>query len=310
MLGIVRAGKIEAQGLKGRLRYGTERLEIQMSVPRTSLVAYSLALALVLTFQATASASVHTYYEVQQQDSIDGFSASFLHAAASGLNGSPENGALLNGAISSRLTGSFEGDLSGNILSNISGSVNGRLKQLASYLNGIFPTSLSTSDQFELRLGGLADGGKRALAFETNGVGTGEFTGGFMDFSLFVDGNAASLLDGTFFFKPQAESGSDKLSPNRGTSYTSTLWGFNWMHDGTPVDGGPTPDWTSFLSGLGYNGPTVLRTPAVGPALGSPLGISLDFVDPPQAAPEPAGIIVWGVLAAFGIMKCGSKVLS
>jgi hypothetical protein len=294
-------GKIGARGPKGRLRCGTDRFENRMSIPRTSLVAYLLAHALILAFQATASASVHTYYEVQQQDSIDGFSASWLHAATSGLNGSPENGALLNGAISSRLAGSFEGDLSGNVLSNISGSVNGRLKQLASYLNGKFPTSLSTSDQFELRLGGLADGGKGALAFETNGAGTGEFTGGFMDFSLFVDGNAASLLDGTFFFKPQAESGSDKLSPNRGTSYTSSLWGFNWMHDGAPVDGGPTPDWTSFLSNLGYTGPTVLRTPAAGPALESPLGIALDFVDPPPSAPEPTGIIVWGLLAAIGL---------
>jgi hypothetical protein len=273
-----------------------------MSIPRTWFTTTVPALALVLAFQAATSASVHTYYDVQQQDSIDGFSASWLHAATSGLNGSAENGALLNGAISSRLSGSFEGDLSGDILSNISGSVNGRLKQLASYLNGTLGTDFSTSDAFELRLGESANGGKGALAFETNGAGTGEFSGGFLDFSLYVAGSGASLLNGTFFFKPQAESGSEMLSPNRGTNFASTLWGFNWMHDGAPVSGGPTPDWTTFLSGLGYTGPTVLRTPESGPGLEAPLGIALYVVDPPAPAPEPMGIVVWGLLAAMGFV--------
>ena len=53
-----------------------------------------------------------------------------------------------------------------------------------------------------------------------------------MDFSLMVGGSTTSVLDGTFFFKPQAESGSDALSPNRGTSYNFSLWGWDWMHDG------------------------------------------------------------------------------
>ena len=79
------------------------------------------------------------------------------------------------------------------MLSHVSGSVTGKLKQLAAYLNAAFDTSFSTYDQFELRLGGLADGGSGALAFETNGAGTGEFTGGYLDFSLFVAGNTESL---------------------------------------------------------------------------------------------------------------------
>src|SRR5215510_11896852 len=124
-----------------------------MSILRTRLVIALSALAFSLAILSRASASVHTYYTVQQQDSIDGFSASWLHAATSGLNGSQENGALLNGAISGRLSGGFEGDLTGNVLSNVSGSVNGRLKQLASYLNGTLSTNFSTSDPFELRLG-------------------------------------------------------------------------------------------------------------------------------------------------------------
>jgi hypothetical protein len=284
-----------------------------MLSPHTSFAVSLPALALVLAFTTATSASVHTYYDVRQQDTIDGFSASWLHAATSGLNGSSENGALLNGAISSRLSGNFEGDLSGNVLSNISGGINGRLKQLASYLNGTLSTNFGTSDAFELRLGESANGGKGALAFETTGTGTGEFTGGFLDFSLYVANNTASLLDGTFFFKPQAESGSDPLSPNRGNDFASTLWGFNWMHDGAPVDGGETTDWSSFLSGLGYTGPSILRTPSSGPGLDAPLGIALYIVDPPAppdgglSNPEPTTLVIWGLLGIVGAVTFRSR---
>jgi hypothetical protein len=283
-----------------------------MSISRTQIALALAGIALLFPIQPRAVASVHTYYDVQQQDSVDGFSASWLHAATSGLNGSPENGALLNGAISSRLSGSFEGDLSGNILSNISGSVSGKLKQLASYLNGTLGANFSTSDPFELRLGASASGGTGALAFETNGVGTGEFTGGFLDFSLYAAGGAASLVDGTFFFKPQAESGSDKLSPNRGNDFISTLWGFNWMHDGPPVDGGETADWSSFLNGLGYAGPTVLRTPSSGAGLQAALGIALYIKDPPppdgnRSAPEPTTFLIWGLLGLISVGTLRSR---
>jgi hypothetical protein len=250
-----------------------------------------------------ALAAVHVTYDVVKQFSTDGFTASWLHSAESGLNGSPENGAQLNGATSSRIAGSLGGDLTGNVLSSVSGSVSGKLKQLAGYLNGAYGTSFGTYDPFELRFGSLAGGGG-ALQFETNGAGSGEFTGGYLDFALYVAGAADSLVSGTFFFKPQAESGSAALSPNRGTSSEFTLFGNNWMHDGDPVDQGTEPDWAEFLENLGYAGEPVSRTSGIG----IPLGINLYVVDPdppaPQGehSPEPTGFVVWGLLSMLGIV--------
>jgi hypothetical protein len=196
-----------------------------------------LSLAFALAAATVALGSVHVTYEVSPQFATDGFTASWLHGATGGPpHGSAENGALLNGPTSSRIAGSLEGNLLTNRLLNASGDISCCLKQLASYLNDRFGTSFTTSTAFDLKLGLLANGGDGALAFETDGAGSGQFTGGFLDFSLFVDGAASSLRDGTFFFKPQAESGSARLSPNRGTSSEFTLWGWNWMHDGAPID--------------------------------------------------------------------------
>jgi hypothetical protein len=262
-----------------------------------------LATVCALGLNASARASVHVTYNILPEFSTDGFSASWMHSAESSPNGTgtPGNDALLNGARSSAILGGLEGDLSGNVLSNVSGSVSGTLKQLSFYLNSVFGQSYSTDTSLELKLG-AANGGSGALQFETNGSGTGQFTGGFLDFSLFVGGSLTSLLDGTFFFKPQAESGSAVLSPNRGTSEEFTLWGWNWMHDGNPVDGGTEPNWSSFLGALGYSGPEVLRTPDSGPPLQSPLGIALYVVDPDPPAPasghspEPTAFFIWGLL--------------
>jgi hypothetical protein len=297
----------------GFARPGTRKGEVASKAGSTMAQnAHGMRLILIATLLAwcaasRAPASVHVTYNVLEEFSTDGFSASWLHSAESLLNGTPENGALLNGARSSRVAGSLEGNLSGSVLSDVSGSVSGTLKQLSIYVNDVFGTSYAMSTPFDLKLGGAASGGNGALKFETDGAGTGQFTGGFLDFSLFVAGSATSLLDGTFFFKPQAESGSAVLSPNRGTSDEFTLWGWNWMHDGLPVDGALEPDWESFLGALGYSGPTVLRTPASGPGLVSPIGVALYVVDPDPPvlseghSPEPTAFIVWGLLALVAV---------
>jgi hypothetical protein len=278
-----------------------------------SMTLFVLATVVAWGLNAPARASVHVTYDILQEFSTDGFTASWLHSAESIENGTPENGALLNGARSSRISGSLEGNLSGSVLSGVSGSVSGKLKQLSTYLNSVFGSSYTTYTPFELRLGVSAGGGDGALKFETNGAGTGQFTGGYLDFSLLVDGTATSLLDGTFFFKPQAESGSAVLSPNRGTSSEFTLWGWNWMHDGDPVDGALAPDWADFLGALGYSGPAVLRTPDSGPGLQSPVGIALYVVDPATSAPdgahspEPTAFVIWFLIAAGAIVYCRSR---
>lgn len=277
-----------------RFSFGTRMLILRAHVFRGLM---GLAVALAAT--SAALASIQVTYDIVPTFATDGFSASWLHGATGGPpRGSPENGALLNGPTSSRITGTLAGDLSGNILSNASGSVSGKLKHFSNHLNDTLGTNYTTYTPFELKLGGAANGGAGALAFETDGAGTGQFTGGYLDFSLFVGGSATSLLDGTFFFKPQAESGSATLSPNRGTSSDFTLWGWNWMHDGAPVDGGDEPVWSSFLSGLGYTGDTVMRS-----QLDSPLGIAMYVVDADAPAPEglqspePATFVVWGLIA-------------
>ena len=84
------------------------------------------------------------------------------------------------------------------------------------------------------------------------------------------------------------------------------------MHDGPPLGGGTTPDWSTFLAGLGYTGPNVLRTLGNGsPGLPANLGLALYVVDPPStgAAPEPMSVIVWGFLMGIGLVsyRCQTK---
>jgi hypothetical protein len=259
----------------------------------------------------TARAAIQNY-DIIDTFATSGFSASWLHSAENSRNGTLANGARMNGQTSSRISGTLTGDLVGNILSGASGSVSGTLKQLSVYLNSEFSTTFIMSTPFQLLLGGQASGGDGALEFET--AGAGKFTGGFLDFSLFVNGGLTSLVDGTFFFKPQAESGNAALSPNRGTSSEFTLWGANWMHDGDPMDGGAEPDWSTFLAGLNYGGPSeVLRELASGdPGIPATLGIDLYIKSNGTTGqggggdvPEPLSAVVWGILVCVGAARCG-----
>jgi hypothetical protein len=278
--------------------------------------AFLIVLVATVVFSYPATASIQTY-DILEKFDTSGLSASWLYDATGTVNGSDENGSLLSGPKSSCISGSLEGDLSGNTLLDISGSVTGMVKQMSGYLNSVFQTSFSPSTAFELQLGKLSTGGDGALKFETDGASTGQFTGGFLDFSLYVDGAATSLIDGTFFFKPQAETGSDKLSPNRGTSSEFTLWGWNWMHDGLPVDGRDEPDWNEFLSGsmgLGYDGPDVSRTlPNGAPGVGFPLGIALYALNAdatssaPLHNPEPGTVLIWGVLSIAAVLASRTR---
>lgn len=258
-----------------------------------------------LNTENRASASL-VQYKIADTFSTSGFSASWLHAATGALNkidGTEENGARRSGKLSSRISGSLEGDLNGTILSDISGNVTGMLKQLSGYLNTALGTSFGMNDTFDLKLGKQSrpgDAGMGAMQFETSGPG--EYTGGFLDFDLVVEG--VSALTGTFFFKPQAESGNAALSPNRGTSSEFTLWGANWMHDAGPVDGGAEADWGTFLTSLGYTGGDVLRTAldsgnnGEGDAtiIAASLGIDL-YV---SIVPEAASVMTWLMLSGLG----------
>ena len=111
------------------------------------------------------------------------------------------------------------------------------------------------------------------------------------------------MLDGTFFFKPQAESGSHVLSPNRGTSYDSTLWGFNWMHDGTPVDGGVGAKLGEFLKRPGLYWSDRFANTCIRPRPEQPAGPCVYIVDPPPPDglqnPEPATLMIWGLLVVL-----------
>jgi len=285
---------------------------------QTSLIVRACVIWSVIFVVSVGScvAAIQTY-QIQNTFSTSGFSASWLHSGESALKGSSMNGARMTGVTSSRITGILQGDLVNNQLKQISGSVSGQLMQLSSYLNSTLTltNSLSMSDSFELKLGSSA-GGAGALQFKSPGTNPGEYTGGYLDFSLLVPGKATgSILDGTFFFKPQAESGNAPLSPNRGDANEFTLWGNNWMHDGGPASGSNPSnfsDWNTFLATLGYSGGTVLRDG--GDGLDASLGIDFYVVndqplDPPPGGPgvpEPASMFVWSMIVACS-MKFSRK---
>lgn len=254
---------------------------------------FALCFTIVLISNASCEAAIQTY-EVRDiySSSVAEFSASWLHSADASVNGTVENGARRNGLTSSRLTGSLQADLSGNVLSDVTGVVQGNLGQLASSLNAQLGLGLLPQDAFELRLGGAA-GGSGAIQL----LSADEFTGGYLDYSLYVGSVGDTVASGTFFYKPQAELGNALLDPNRGDANAFTLWGNNWMHDGSPVAGSNEPDftdWQSFLSPLGYTGGNVLRSAG---GLDAELGTSFYLVNQNQLAnPEPTALVVWSLL--------------
>jgi hypothetical protein len=268
---------------------------------------FALAVALVATFASGVHASVQTY-KVGPLGPLGAehgfFSASWLHDATSSPSSGPsgsglsDNRAYRMGEISSLMTGSIYGDFDAaeNVLGGIGGTITGKTL----YLLDDFKSSFN-GKEFALKLGKDAGAGKSgALKFKTDGVASGQYSGGFIDFLLSVEGESA--LSGTFFFKPQAESGGTMPSPNRGDAASFTLWGNNWMHDSEPFGGGPAVGWTAFLASLGYSGNNVLRPDIVAGEANQTnhtLGISL-FVTASHS-PEPTTFIVWGLLSMIGV---------
>jgi hypothetical protein len=249
-----------------------------------------MAIIAVLSWPSHSRAAIHTY-DIGER----AFSGSWLHSATG--TSATENGPRWNGyMVSDKITGTLSGDLNNNILSDVSGTVTGKLGAL----NLHAPlSSYSSADNFLLRLGGQVSNGTGALRFETDGADTGQYTGGYVDFALDIVGGAANVLTGTLFFKPQAETPSAVLTPNRGDSTEFTLWGLNWMHDGNPVGGGESIDWIDFLTeSLDYTGTAEVDRPT------ATLGIALYAVDQdPEVgmhSPEPTAFVVWALLLAVG----------
>jgi hypothetical protein len=274
---------------------------MKICLVRTSRLTAMLALALFAALVPIVSASVHTYNvgDLANPDGDEIFSASWLHDASGARNvssGTEENGAYRSGKLSDAVSGSLYGDLNGGVLSGIGGTLTGNLSKLLKHLDPALK-----NQEFTLKLGAsIGSSNTGALQFNTNGSGPGEFTGGFIDYLLEVASVPGFSLAGTFFFKPQAETGSTDLSPNRGDSSAFTLWGYNWMHDSGPIDGTPASvNWQSFLSGLGYTG-DVSRS-----SVGQTLGIALFASDPEPPigshAPEPTTFLVWCGLAMVGV---------
>jgi len=235
--------------------------------------------------RADASVAIYDIGAVPIPGQAGGFRATFLHAATSSRFGSVANGGRRSGALSNSLTGSMQGNLSGNILSGISGEISGMLKGLTSLFGN------TSTTPFVLKLGSSA-GGAGALAFETQGAGTGQFTGGFLDYELFIGTSTVVEDEGTFFFQPAAQMGgstldpSSPLVPNRGDSEAFTLWGNNYMQDGNSYT---EQDWFDFLTDdLGYAGTTYVTRSNVD----TPLGIDI-YAERPSATgsggalPEP-----------------------
>ncbi len=192
-------------------------------------------------------------------------------------------------------------------LSSTVGSLK-RYDQLADYAESFAGIHrVSSFDELELR---ITAGG---MQFETAGTGTGEFTGGWFDYELLIDDLATdsvgfvSVTKGTFYIKPQAETGgSHPLEPNRGDSGEWTAWGNNWAHDGAPYGSprgervGSWSDW-DFLKALGHpvdSDGDLRLTKRRNVDHGIQLGIDLYAVmesepgDTPTV-PEPVAAVIW-----------------
>lgn len=268
----------------------------------------ALLLVAIVLDASIIHASVYTVGELAPLGGGDIFSASWLHDASGARNvasGTDANGAYRSGKISGAVAGSLYGNLVGGKLLGIGGTLSGNLSHLLKSID----IGLKSQD-FTLKLGEAIDSSHTgALQFKTDGDGPGDFTGGFIDYLLVVPAMPDFSIAGTLFFKPQAETGSAALSPNRGDASAFTLWGYNWMHDSGPIDGSSaTVDWMSFLSGLGYTGPEVTRPEILDG--GQTLGIALYASDPVAVNnsinPEPTTIFVWGGLTmlAIGFGRC------
>jgi hypothetical protein len=262
-------------------------------------------LLVAIAFGASATdASVYTVGELTPVAGDDIFSASWLHDASGAqiVGDQPsDNGAYRSGKTSGGITGSLFGDLVDGKLTGIGGTLTGNLSHLLKKIDANLK-----NQAFTLQLGESIDASHTgALMFQTNGAGPGEFTGGFIDYLLEVPGVPTFSLAGTFFFKPQAETGSTALSPNRGDGSAFTLWGYNWMHDSAPIAGDPpAADWLSFLGELGYEGTSQVTRPEIVDG-GQTLGIALFATanQPVQTShnPEPTALLVWGGLAMLAI---------
>jgi hypothetical protein len=260
--------------------------------------------ALGLLCANTTLASVQ--FHVGQFDSAGDppFSASWLHDASAATSGPappvgvPDNRAFRMGDPSSALVGSFYGNYDQTVkqVTNIRGTLSGSSTNfLLQDFNGDH-----NFQKFMLKLGQDAGAGKSgSLAFETAGIG--KYTGGYIDYVLTVDTNPnpevedfEDVLEGTFFFKPQGENSNLNLSPNRGTVFEFTLWGYNYMH-GSPAYDGANASWTDLFTQLDYSN-NVTRPLIVGDALDQVLGISLYVTSSQGHMPEPTAFIVWGLL--------------
>jgi hypothetical protein len=257
----------------------------------------TLALALALGC-TVACGSVYTVGQLPTIGNGDFFSASWLHDATGARNvasGSEENGAYRSGQVSGAVSGSLYGELLDGKLVGIGGVLHGNLSKLLKTVDAGLK-----NQNFTMKLGQeIGESNTGALRFNTDGVGAGSFTGGFIDYLLEVPGVPGFSLTGTFFFKPQAETGSSALSPNRGDGQGFTLWGYNWMHDSGPINpADPAGAW-SFLDDLGYTGGVVNRAPFTGNLVdGHTLGIAL-FAD--GANPEPTTFLIWGGLSMLAL---------
>lgn len=265
-----------------------------------------VVLALIGLEVAVADASVYTVGELPPLGGDDFFSASWLHDASGARNvtsGTPENGAYRSGKVSGSIAGNLHGTVVDGKLMGIGGILSGNLSHL---LKGIDDGLKNQSFTLKLgtTIGALSTG---ALKFNTDGTGPGGFTGGFIDYLLEVPGIPDFSLSGTFFFKPQAETGNSLLSPNRGSAEAFTLWGYNWMHDSGPINSNdPAASWDFLSAELGYDRASVNRVPFDAEHnTGHTLGIAL-FAGGQQAVenaaqPEPTALLIWGGLSMFAV---------
>ena len=238
-----------------------------------------LALVAVVAIVASGSpASAETVTFNLEQGSNGGFGFSWLHPGS----GTTTNFAM-NGDPKSRVDGSFSGNWTAatSLLTGVTGSFTTQNTNMNPYFGA------NATEQLTVH---ILDGKLRG-GLTTGGLPGGDLAGGYLEYEIWGSDNG-KLNEGQFSFytmdyAPSASPGPNSLTyPSPGHDFA--LWGNNWVSTNVPY-------WGNIANSIGM--PGVFSGQPDGTGRGF-LRLGTDLRGP-GTAPEPAGLVLFGIAAAF-----------